>query len=426
MTLLGKRIAILLILAGFSLIAVAQKQHFHGQVLDKVTHTGIPNVNISVAGTKLGCTTNQNGEFSFYTHDLPVNIIVSHLGFETRRIRLDNAEAGVTILLEPAASMLQEVEIKAVIKPELFFKDDKYSILDYEVDSSLVYLLIYRFRLAKSELLCKSLDGDTVARSGTFSFKPTGLFLDCLGSLHVLSQDSVYQVSLQKDTLILPYVFDIQKFYSTLFDCAASTDEWLIFRKESSDHLTVDFYRIHRKTSQKEYLASVRDEAKMQMLRRNPSDYYFLQLDTIPDGNRNMAEWAWVKKILYKPNSSVLYKIGDTLTVFNTTNGSLDLYDLNGWFNSGLTIPIQQTGAGDWTKEIYFDDIAHVPYTSFLKNGKFTLYRIDLNTGELKVMLSALHAFPFKPKVHQNFLLYLYDIPGTGDNQHLFRQKINN
>jgi len=218
-------------------------------------------------------------------------------------------------------------------------------------------------------------------------------------------------------------VFDIHVFKSIISDCVASTDSWLIFRKESFDHQTVDFYRINRKSSQKQSFASARDETKIMMLRKNPADLYFLLMDSIPDCNNYMIEWAWVNKILYKPNMSVLYRIGDTISVFNTTDGTIDLYDLNGKFMKGLTMAVQEKNKGNWTKEIYIDHTIHLPYTSFLKNGKLTFYQIDLNTGELTRTLTASHVFAEKPRIHYNYLFYLYDLPGTGDNKQLFRQK---
>lgn len=415
-------LAIALMMAGFSMSVTAQEYHIYGKVLDEESHSALSDVNLSISGTKLGCTTNNNGEFSFITPSLPVFIVISHLGYETRQIRLDKASGGFTILLKPVTTILKEVEITAINKPEIFYKDEQYTVLDYEVDSGLVYLLIYRFRLAKSELLCKSADGDTIARSGTFTFKPTGLFLDCLGILHVLSKDSAYQVFHKSDTLILPYAFDIRKFNSTISDCVASTDNWLYFRKESFDHQTVDFYRINRKTSQRQSFASSSDEANINMLRKNSTDLYYLLLDSIPDGNSNLAEWCWVKKILYKPNASVLYMLGDTISVFNTTNGTVDLYDLNAKLMSSLTFPVKEKNKGDWTKEIYVDRMFHLPYTSFLKNGILTFYRIELRTGKLTRTLTASHVFPGKPRIHGNFIYYLYDLPGTGDNKYLFRQ----
>ena len=147
-------------------------------------------------------------------------------------------------------------------------------------------------------------------------------------------------------------------------------------------------------------------------------------MSRIPESREAFQQWNWVKKVLYKPNTSTLHKIDDMLCVFNTADYTLELYTLLGEFTSKLKLQVQKTNAGRWTTEIYIDDIDGKAYTSFIKNGKMTLYRVDLNTGELKRITSSRHMFPQKVHVHNNFLFYLYDIPGQGDNKHMFRQKL--
>ena len=98
---------------------------------------------------------------------------------------------------------------------------------------------------------------------------------------------------------------------------------------------------------------------------------------------------------------------------------------MRGELTSKLKMPVHDIHEGSWTTEIYIDNIDHKAYTSFLtKGGNFTLYRINLNTGELKRILSADHGFPQKVSIHHNFLYYVYDTPGEGDNQRLYRLKL--
>jgi len=248
--------------------------------------------------------------------------------------------------------------------------------------------------------------------------------MDCLGYLHVMSTDSSYQTFLRKDTIIFPHKADIYKFQTTMSNCVTSSKNLLFFREESIDHQIVNFFYINRENKQKQYLASISDEAKLKMLRHNSFDYYLLVMDTLPNTDAEMIEWVWVNKILYKPNASVLKKIGDTLIIFNTTDGSFDLFDLTGKLISGSEMATNNKGAEKWTKEILIDQITHLPYTSFTDNGRLVLYRIDLKTGELIRILTTGHIFPQKLKIHNNFVFYLYDIPGTGDNKHLLMQKI--
>ena len=321
-------------------------------------------------------------------------------------------------------SMLQEVEVKAKSEPVPFFKDRKYSVLDFEVDSGFVFLLVYRFRLVKSELICKSVSGDTVARSGFLTCKPTGLFRDCLGNIHVLSADSAYQVNRRHDHLELFFPVEINRFRSILSDCVASTDTLLFFRKDTPDHLRVEFFTVDRQTGRKRFLGAALDEARLKMLQRNPQDYCLLTMDTIPS-DRNMAiSMQWMKKFLYPPNTSSLYKIGDQLCVFNTTDYTLGLYTSTGDFTSKRKMPVEEIDGGRWTSGIFIDDPQCKAYTVFRSGGKFTLYRIDLNTGELKRQFDLTHNFPQKIRIHKNLLFYLYDVPGEGDNRQLFRQKL--
>lgn len=397
---------------------------FKGTVLNRETRQAIKGANITISGTRRGTTSDGSGEFTITIYNLPVYMNVSHVGYETQKIWLDNPFPAITILLNPATTSLPEVEIKAKYQPEPFFKNNLYSVLDYEVDSNRVCLLIYRFRLVNSELICKSADGDTIARSGLLHFKPASLFHDCMGNIHVLSADSVYQVKREGDHLMLFYQADMPKFRSVLSNCVASTENLLFFRKESPDRLSAEFYTVDRKNSRRQYLASVSDKARLKLLRDNPYDQFLLMMDTIPGDPGTAAEWAWVKKILYKPNSSSLYKIGDLMGIFNSTEYTLSLYTLTGEFTSKLKMPVEAVKDGRWTTEIYIDEICRKAYTSFRKGEIFTIYRIDLNTGELKRVVNIEHSYPQKIRIHNNFLFYLYDLPAEGDNRHLFRQKL--
>ena len=120
----------------------------------------MPEVNLTIEGTRTGTVTDKTGSFSFFVDTLPATMIVSHVGFETKTILLDATSFSLTLYLTRKPTELQEVEIRANAH-EAFFKDDHYAVLDYEIDSNLVYLLIFRQRLSKAELVCKSIYGDT-------------------------------------------------------------------------------------------------------------------------------------------------------------------------------------------------------------------------------------------------------------------------
>jgi len=131
---------LVLILSCFCLVLSAQKPVITGSVMEKDTYLSIPNANIRVTGTNTGSVSDKNGDFKIVADTMPVYVIVSHIGYKTQRIWMDHASVGINILLEPETEMLKPVEINGNREPVPFFRDDIYSVLDYETQNTLVYL----------------------------------------------------------------------------------------------------------------------------------------------------------------------------------------------------------------------------------------------------------------------------------------------
>jgi muconolactone delta-isomerase len=204
----------------------------------------------------------------------------------------------------------------------------------------------------------------------------------------------------------------------------ASTENYLYFRYESPDRQSVGIQQINRQTREKKMLASSADEMKLRMLRRNAGDYWLLTRAKIPDDRKVFEEYSWIRKILYQPNASTLKKVGETLCLFNTVELTAESFSPGGEFLSMLKLSVKQIPEGEWTAEFYVDDPAGTIYTSFINNGLITLFRIDLNTGDLKRVQTTEHAFLQKIRIQNHCLYYLYKTPGAWENKRLFAQKI--
>lgn len=417
-------ITMLLLMQAAPAEAQNRRMIFRGKVLDRETRAPIKGANITITGTRKGAVSADDGSFTFTIYYAPVYMNVSYVGYESQRIWIEETTPFITVLLSIAPTPLAEVEIRSKTEPVPFFKDNKYAVLDYEVDSGLVWMIIYRFRRINTELICKTISGDTIARTDPLRFKPSELFRDCLGNIHILTEDSAWQLYIEGDRLRLIYPVPLPRLKASLGPCVAASDSLLFLRKISPDGMIVNFSAIDRKSSKVRQLQMAADPEKLKMLRDSPYDRYLLMLDTIPDDFSTATYMHWLKKIIYPPNTSTLHKIGDLMCVFNTADYTLTLYTLQGDFTARLKMPVEKITDGKWTTEIYIDDVQNKAYTSFRKGGQFTLYRIDLNTGDLKRQFSATHNFPRKFRVHNNWVFYLYDIPGEGDNKHIFRQKL--
>ena len=406
-------------------IVTEAQRHYHfyyGKVTEQGTKVAIPNVNLSFAGSRMGTVTEKNGAFSFYIDSLPATLVVSHVGYETKTILLDETSFSLTLYLSRKTNELQEVEIKANVH-EVFFKDEHYAVLDYELDSNQVYLLIYRQRLSKAELICKNFAGDTIASSIAFYFTPVKLFKDCLGFLHVLSHDSGFQVFRQGMVLHLIHPVKLKKFDDVLKNCVASMPDILFFQRVTDHGLGVEYYGVNKKTLLKREIAQIRDEEKTKMLRRNADDAALLGSNRPPDSRDDFANWNYVHKILYRPIKTSLVRIGSYICIFNTPDRQIEFYDSVGNFSYKLALNIDNLKDGRWSNDIFVDETTEKVYTTFLKNGTCNVYSIDLNTGNLRKKLSIFHDYPEKVRVYGESVFYLYNIPGNPDNKMLYRQK---
>ncbi len=409
---------------------------FYGTVLDKSTRRPLANVNLYVRGKKTGTVTDQKGEYSFYLDSIPDILTVSRVGYITKKIILDSTSYKMTLYLSPEIKMLQEVVISA--KPqEAVFKDQRYSVLDYEIDSGMVYLLVFRSLYSKSEIICRSPGGDTIARSGLLSFNAKSIDKDCLGNLHVFSPDSVYQLFRTFMEIRLIYPVTLQRYYQVLSGCVASTEDNLYFKMMTNFGLNTEFYTINKKTYVKRAIAQVTDEKKANMLIRNSEDAWFLMLFSQPEDNAAavsetsanvlqaqaaMVDWLWVKKIIYPPVKSFLYKIGDVICIFNIPDLQMEFYDLDGNFSYKVRLKMDPDVKGRWTYEILVDPVTLKVFTPYINSGMIDLYEIDLNTGDLSRVLSVYHPFPKKLIAYENYLYYIYNDRDLQNNTMLFRQ----
>lgn len=396
---------------------------FYGRVLDSETKRGLEHVNLLVRGGRTGTVTGALGDFSFFTDSIPAMLVVSHLGYESKEMILDETSYSMVIYLTKKTSELPEVEIKANIK-EAFFQDTQYAVMDYEIDSGLIYLLIYRIRLLNSELICKNLHGDTIARSAVMRFFPNKLFRDCMGYLHVLGSDSGFQIHRVGEKLNLIHPVALKKFDDVLKDCMLSTTETFYFRKVVHHGLGVEYFGVDRKTLKKNMMARVTDEQRLGMLNREEEDAGLLWKTRHPDSRDDFVRWNFVHKVLYRPIKTAIYKTGDYICIFNTPARQMEFYDMEGNFSYKLALMVDDVVDGRWTTDVLTDEVTSLVYTLFLRNGVSTLYRIDLNTGRLKKIISLVFPYPQKVRVYKGFVYYLYDIPGSPDNKMLYRERL--
>ena len=103
---------LLLVSCFFCFTLNAQSVTIKGNVKSTTLGESIPAVSVTVKGTSVGVYTNDKGEFSLTVASLPVTLVFSSIGFETKEVNVTSA-AAVEVKLSAASSLGQEIVVSA-------------------------------------------------------------------------------------------------------------------------------------------------------------------------------------------------------------------------------------------------------------------------------------------------------------------------
>lgn len=111
-----KKLPVLLLLLMSCLLSItsyAQSVTIKGNVKSAGSGDAAPAVSVTVKGSSAGVYTNERGEFSITVSSLPVTLIISSVGFETKEVTVTSASQSVEVSLNIASSLGQEIVVSA-------------------------------------------------------------------------------------------------------------------------------------------------------------------------------------------------------------------------------------------------------------------------------------------------------------------------
>jgi outer membrane receptor protein involved in Fe transport len=116
-----KKIMLCFLLSMAAWAAIAQQFTVSGKVKSKNSNEPVPKVSIAVKGSSIGTVTDEDGRFELILSSLPVTLVVSSVGFQTREIEVLSKE-GLGIELEPASRIEQEYVLSPTRGPVKFIE----------------------------------------------------------------------------------------------------------------------------------------------------------------------------------------------------------------------------------------------------------------------------------------------------------------
>ncbi len=121
-------IALLITMLPLLVFAQGGKVRIYGKVSDASDKGPLPYASIRISGTSLGCSSDNNGNFSFYVPSMRDTLIISSVGYAEKRIVLSRkTRLPIKVALKPADYSLSEITVKP--KKERYRKKDNPAVL---------------------------------------------------------------------------------------------------------------------------------------------------------------------------------------------------------------------------------------------------------------------------------------------------------
>ncbi|MDD5570173.1 MAG: carboxypeptidase-like regulatory domain-containing protein [Bacteroidales bacterium] len=382
----------------------------------KDSSTGIPvsGVSIKVIETGNGTYTNNKGYFKLNISKLPVTLIVSHVGYNEKKIRVEDNYSGKNeIFLSLKINFLPTVTINS--KPvESIIKNKPLFISDYELYNDKILLIAYREKncfkpavyLINSE--GDSLSSTSVENSGKF-------FKDCMDYEYLITKNAAFQIHIYSGKIQFLFPVSSNNLYEKLKPCIENINDKFFLQKYYQNDQILVYYDYDDSGNKLKELKVITDETN---LRRFYDAHGLMQTQGM-----NEFEERFEKMCFYKPVYSPLIKIKDTVIVFNLIDSKIEFYSETGDLLKETKIDFHKNR--DFNNEIFVDEQKNKAYAYFKKNNVSSIKEIDLSDGSIcNETVIPDYLFIEKIKINNGIVYFLYKEKKEGEYKKLYKMKI--
>ena len=359
-------------------------------------------------------------------------------GYTDRWLKIDGSDQKeIEIVLDYYYLDLDVVNVEQS-KPEDALSIDAVNIIDYfPFDESI--LTLKRFK-GKYYIGVDSIGREGIRHEFTID-KPRGLFMDCMGNMHVICPETVYQIVFTKDELVIIDETSKDLFNILLEPCVAKFGEKYVMKSLTYGNQAYSL-ELHNKESDPvifyyqidEISARVAAEEALKLefavrsdvygdsmqahaleLRRfirqiysgeNPDVNLAFIINDTKDARGNPKGWteamAQYKMFTY-PINVRSFQVGSSIAVVDFEIDSLSIYSDEGKILSQVPFNIE----GE-IKEIWQDISNDNIYLYARNNGNYLIYYLNDATGETTFLKSTKDlGVTIGHRIHNGYLYYL-------------------
>ncbi len=407
---------------------------------DKTTKLPVSDAHININNQNI--ISNNEGKAIINIENSYKNIKISHISYNDTVIEAKNITNNFTIFLTPMKYLLPMVSVN--YNYQIVFKDDNYSVLDFELIGENLLLLVYKYRLYKSCLVYLKSNGDTITYKNLVG-KSEKLEKDCFNNVHLKLDNKMFQIVIDDNMINLKNPIEMEEYDYYFSGCVASIDEKTYFNFNYYHGFINKIYYVNDyKKDKTTYscdkivnafdlpiytMAVVTDSFKIKEFEREYSFFYYAKLykqgfskNEIKE-LRKMQPIDWVDYTgRFSPSPIEVRTFGNNIAVFNYTYEKLEFYDKNNVLLNKIDINFLKNKK--WTKEIYIDENQNRIYTTFMKNGITYCNEISLKDGNTNELVKIPYQFISEIKINNDIIYFLYKDIREGEKQKLFKYRL--
>ena len=422
-----------------SLSATAQhKTVVHGNL-------GVSNVNISIVNTRIGTSTNAKGRYvlPLYDRTKTVRLYYSCIGYQDTIVsltpkQLQRDSINISFKMRTKDYTLSEVTVSEN-KPEIAYHEKMVSLVTYEINEMGIYLIGYR--QSGNALLHLSFDLDTLSVL-PIAKKYDRLYKDVFGQIHLMSYDSTYQIGHRQlgNTFLdmeLFYGMTIEDFFYIMGDNAAVTDSVFVIATYGQGGQELYYHYFKRGNPNGHLMEHVFDREGLDLTENIRKFGSFGIMPTFATSSSHYANFimrpdskSWT---LTPPIYDPLFSAGNALFIFNFEADKIEYFDKNAQMIGEAPVKFHRYKKWNgkwlmkdgWKKQVLVDMARKEFYAVFENEGVTSISKINLKTGQTKVV-ATLSGFQFVqlPMVNDGTLYFLYHA-GPTHSKALYQMRLD-
>lgn len=461
----------------------AQNQIVNGMVVDN-NNNEISDVGIYCENGVIKAISDKHGFFRISVQDHEI-VRFTHISHNEKSLAVDfqNLEYDadsvlfMIVVMQERDYQLPEATIVSNT-PHLAYYNKDVWVIDYHVSQKGLFLISGNGRSKTNTLLCLSSDQDTIAQR-TIPRDFEQFYEDAFGNLHILGNDSTFQVYCNGHDLHLLYGNKKDVFEQKIYPIAASTDSSLVLKYGFYSGQEIVYTALNKNTKARKTIAVSTSDAKEAAENWNldnarlalvandeydprkansvinsnakngndnntaresavsvlklANDLYYSDANEVTNRRENM-KGDTQKRALFKSVYCPLFLISNYIYIFDFENETLKKFDATMEIVSVCPITFHETTfnkklviGNPWKENVVVDKYSGKCYAEFENGGCVTLKEIDLDSGEIVRQITLdKHVFPTNIQIFNGYVYYLFrNMTSVSiDKRSLYKMKI--